>query len=125
MASLKERMERLRERYAWLDHVLRMLAHYGEVHASSQAGAVTYFGFVTGKLRDLLTLVLLGAILSVSVVLTSAVTDFSRSILGWLGLDEGFPAALLLALLGHLLAIAVSTVLLLTMFRLLASEAHL
>ena len=219
MESLKARLQALRERFPWLDHVLRMLSHYGSVNANSQAGAVTYFGFlsffpilaiaffvvgyvvrvypdaqqqlteqlntalpgvfgpggisldtvqqnagkvgliglvgllyaglgwlsgmrvaletvfvvpsyehpnfVIGKLRDLLTLVLLGAILSVSVVLSSAVTDFSRTILDLVGLGAGFPTTLLLALLGHVLAIAASTVLLLTMFRLLADQPHL
>jgi membrane protein len=220
MESLKARLQALRERFPWLDHVLRMLSHYGSVNASSQAGAVTYFGFlsffpilaiaffvvgivakvypdaqtqmttelqsllpgvfggkdgisldslqqnagkagliglagllysglgwlsgmrvaletvfvvpsyehpnfVIGKLRDLLTLVLLGLILSVSVVLSGAVTGFSRTILGWVGLGGGFPAALLLNLLGHALAIVASMVLLLTMFKLLVTESHL
>ncbi len=31
----------------WLDHLLRMLGHYGQVNGSGQAGAVTYFGFLS------------------------------------------------------------------------------
>ena len=219
MESLKARLQALRERFPWLDHTLRMLSHYGSVNANSQAGAVTYFGFlsffpilalaffvvgyvakvypeaqtqmteelqtllpgvfgkdgisldsmaqnagkagliglvgllyaglgwlsgmrvaietvfvvppyehpsfVIGKLRDLVTLVLLGLILFVSVVLSGAVTGFSRDILQWLGLDGSTPSSILLDLLGHALAIAASMVLLLTMFKLLVSESHL
>ncbi len=51
MASLKERVTArvgaLRERYGWLDHALRMVGHYGTVNGNAQAGAVTYFGFLS------------------------------------------------------------------------------
>src|SRR6476661_6531026 len=51
MASLKERVsatvERLRERYPWLDHAVRMVQHYGTVNGNGQAGAVTFFGFLS------------------------------------------------------------------------------
>ena len=51
MASLKERasatLARLREKYPWLDHVLRMVEHYGAVNGNGQAGAVTFFGFLS------------------------------------------------------------------------------
>jgi membrane protein len=51
MASLKERLSdrltRLRERRPLVDHVLRMQEHYSAVKAGQQAGAVTYFGFLS------------------------------------------------------------------------------
>lgn len=51
MASLKERLTdrlaRLRERRPLFDHVLRMQEHYGAMKGSQQAGAVTYFGFLS------------------------------------------------------------------------------
>ncbi|HET7386261.1 MAG TPA: YihY/virulence factor BrkB family protein [Nocardioidaceae bacterium] len=51
MASLKERasavVRRARERSRFLDHLLSMVAHYGDVDGSGQAGAVTYFGFLS------------------------------------------------------------------------------
>ena len=225
MASLKERaaatLARLREKFPWLDHILRMVQHYGAVNGNAQAGAVTYFGFLSffpilalgffviglvaqlypdikqqmvaelntllpgvigndpgqisiktiedysgrvgligllvllyaglgwlsglrqalevmfvvprqeqtnfllGKLRDLGTLALIGLILMVSVTLSSAVTSFSGQILGWIGIDEtALVPNLLLTLLGHVLAIAASTVLLLAMFKLLITESH-
>ncbi|MCU1537068.1 MAG: yhjD [Humibacillus sp.] len=47
MASVKERLDRAREHHPALDHVLRMNAHYGEAHGGQQAGAVTYFAFLS------------------------------------------------------------------------------
>lgn len=51
MASLKERVSaslaRLRARYVWWDHLLTMLSHYGKVNGGAQAGAVTYFGYLS------------------------------------------------------------------------------
>ena len=225
MASLKDRVvgavERLREKYPAFDHTLKMLAHYGLVNGNGQAGAVTYFGFlsvfpiltlaavaigvvarvypgiraqmttqissflpgligtgpgkidlatvgdvagvaaviglagvlysglgwlsglrqaleamfvvpkaeqpnfVLGKLRDLLTLLLIGLILMVSVVLSGAVTGFSGSLLGLVGIDQSaLLPAILLSVLGHVLGILSSTVLLLAMFKLLVAESH-
>ena len=47
MASVKERLSALRERFPVLDHVLLMQEHYGKVKAGQQAGAVTYYGFLS------------------------------------------------------------------------------
>ncbi len=51
MASFKERLgarvTRLRERRPVVDHVIRMQEHYGAVKSGQQAGAVTYFGFLS------------------------------------------------------------------------------
>ena len=225
MASLKDRVtatvERLRARYGWLDHTLRTVAHYGFVNGNAQAGAVTYFGFLSvfpilaiaffvvgivamvypdirpqmvdaisqllpgvigskegeidvdtigsfsgwagliglvgvlyaglgwlsalrqalevvfvvpraeqpgflvGKTRDLLTLVLIGIVLMVSVVLSGAVTGFSGDVLDLVGIDPGATLpAIGLSVIGHLLGIAASTVLLLTMFKLLLVDSH-
>jgi membrane protein len=219
--AVTERLAAVRARFPWVDHVLRMLAHYGSVNGSGQAGAVTFFGFlsffpilalgffaigqaarvypdirpqmtaeingllpgvigtgagqisltaiersaatvgliglatllysglgwlsamrqalevmfvvpsrdrpslVLGKLRDLATLVLVGLVLMVSVSLSGAVTGFSDTILGWVGIDSGaFLPTLGLNLLGRALAVGASTVLLVVMFRLLVAEAR-
>ncbi len=225
MASLKDRatsaVARLRARYRWLDHVVRMVQHYGAVNGNAQAGAVTFFGFlsffpilalgffvisllaqlypdlkdqmvveinklvpgvigsdpgqiklstiesysatigivglvlvvyaglgwlsgmrqalevmfvvprqekpsfVIGKLRDLGTLALVGLTLTVSVALSAGVTWFSGLILGWVGIDSGsLVPTVAVNVIGHALAIAASTVLLLTMFKLLVVESH-
>jgi membrane protein len=51
MASLKDRaatrISEIRERRPAVDHVVRMQEHYGAVKAGQQAGAVTYFGFLS------------------------------------------------------------------------------
>jgi membrane protein len=47
MASIKERIGALRERYGWIDHVVRMQEHFGSVKAGQQAGAITYFAFLS------------------------------------------------------------------------------
>jgi membrane protein len=51
MASLKERVAakvgRLRERHPFVDHVISMVSHYGTVNGNAQAGAVTFFGFLS------------------------------------------------------------------------------
>ena len=220
MGSLKARVtatvERLRARFPWFDHILRMVGHYGSVHGNAQAGAVTYFGFLSvfpilalaffvvgriarvypdaqdglvqqintllpglvgegagqislttiehyagtvgligsivllyaglgwlsgmrqalevmfvvprrdhpkflrGKLRDLVTLAILGLTLLVSVVISGAVNGFSGLILDWVGIDENaFVPEVGLSLLGHALAILASAALLMAMFKLL------
>ena len=51
MASLKERLTHrvaeIRQRRPALDHAVRTQEHYGETQASQQAGAVTYYGFLS------------------------------------------------------------------------------
>lgn len=51
MASLTERLTarvaEVRARRPWIDHLVRMQEHYGRTGASQQAGAVTYFGFLS------------------------------------------------------------------------------
>jgi membrane protein len=51
VAPVKERLAatfaRLRQRLPWLDHLLKMLSHYGTVNGNGQAGAVTFFGFLS------------------------------------------------------------------------------
>lgn len=51
MPSPKERVarvvRRLRQRVRLLDHLFDTLGHYGRVNGSAQAGAVTYFGFLS------------------------------------------------------------------------------
>jgi membrane protein len=225
MTSLKDRvaaaLARLRARFPWFDHTVRMVQHYGSVNGNGQAGSVTFFGFLSvfpvlalaffavglvarvdpaikgqmvdeigtllpgvvgprpgqvplgtiedyagtvgliglvavaysglgwlsglrqalevmfvvprkeqpnlliGKLRDLGALLLIGLTLLVSVALSGAVTGFSGTILDAVGIDpEAVVPAVLLSVLGHVLAVAASTVLLMTMFTLLLVEAH-
>ena len=76
---------------------------------------------VLGKVRDLGALIVLGLTLIVSVALSGLVAGFSETVLGWFGVDQQatLPNALLWVV-SHGLAIAASTVLLFTLFTLLA-----
>jgi membrane protein len=47
MPSPQERLADLRRRRPLVDHVVRMQEHYGAVKAGQQAGAVTYFAFLS------------------------------------------------------------------------------
>lgn len=47
MPGAKERVARIRERSPLVDHLVRMQEHYGAVKAGQQAGAITYFGFLS------------------------------------------------------------------------------
>ncbi|WP_246160336.1 YihY/virulence factor BrkB family protein [Nocardioides humilatus] len=45
--KLKAKVARERERRPWLDQVVRTVEHYSEVRGSIEAGAVTYFAFIS------------------------------------------------------------------------------
>lgn len=45
--TLKERLAQVRRRRPVVDHVARTVEHYGQVNGSLQAGAVTYFAFLS------------------------------------------------------------------------------
>lgn len=47
LGGVRERLNRLREQHPLLDHLVRMQERYGSSEASQQAGAVTYFGFLS------------------------------------------------------------------------------
>lgn len=47
MASLKERLAGVRQRWPFVDHLVRTVQHYGEVKGNALAGAVTFFGFLS------------------------------------------------------------------------------
>jgi membrane protein len=211
----KRRVHEVREHRPAIDHVLRMQEHYGETKAGQQAGAVTYFGFlsvfpvlalaffvvgwvskvypdaqdnlvtaigemfpgiigngdnqiqiddiqnaagtvgliglagvlysglgwlsalrdaliavfelpereqpnfVMGKLRDLLTLAIIGTVLLVAVALTGFVSGFSKDLLGWVGLSTEL--GWLVQILAIVLGLLANAALFFVMFRLLAA----
>ncbi len=51
MSDIKEKVtggvEEVRERAPLIDHLIRMVKHYGKVNGNRQAGAVTYFAFLS------------------------------------------------------------------------------
>jgi membrane protein len=76
--------------------------------------------FVVGKLRDLITLAAVGTVLIASVALSTTVTGFSENVRSGLGLDQVPGTGLLISGLGIALGVATSTLLFLTLFKLLA-----
>jgi membrane protein len=78
--------------------------------------------FVVGKLRDLLTLMLIGVTLMLSVAISSVVIGFSQDVLDLVGL--GTALAPLLYVLSLVLGLAANSLLFYAMFRLLA-EPHI
>ena len=47
ISAAKERLARIRERRPLVDHLVRMVEHYGNVNGSALAAAVTYFAFLS------------------------------------------------------------------------------
>jgi membrane protein len=75
-------------------------------------------GFLRGKLRDLRTLMIVGATMVVAIAVTSFIGSFSKDIVGWMGL--GAELAPLLRLLTVALGLLVNALLFFALFRLLA-----
>jgi membrane protein len=75
--------------------------------------------FVMGKVRDLITLTLIGTVLLFAVAFTGIVSGFSADVLGWLGLSTEL--GWLVTLLTIALGLLANAVLFFAMFRLLAA----
>jgi membrane protein len=75
--------------------------------------------FLMGKLRDLITLVIIGAVLLFAVAFTGLVSGFSGDLLDWAGLDSEL--GWLVELLTIVLGLLANAVLFFAMFRLLAA----
>jgi membrane protein len=75
--------------------------------------------FVMGKVRDLVTLTIIGAVLLFAVAFTGIVSGFSEDVLGWLGLSTEL--GWLVTLLTIVLGLLANAVLFFAMFRLLAA----
>ena len=99
----------------WLAAMRDALVVVFEVPAKEQPN------FVFGKLRDLLTLALIGVILLVSVAVAGFVGGFSKDVLDWLHLGEEL--SWLVTLLTILLGLGANMLLFFSMFVLLA-EPH-
>jgi len=76
-------------------------------------------GFVMGKVRDLLTLLVIGVVMLVAVAVTGVVAGFSEDLLGWAGLSTEL--GWLVTLLTITLGLPANALLFFVMFRLLAA----
>jgi membrane protein len=75
--------------------------------------------FLMGKVRDLITLAIIGVVLLVAVAFTGFISGFSHDVLGWLGLSAQL--GWLVQLVAIALGLLANAVLFLAMFRLLAA----
>lgn len=87
MPGIKERLTEVRERRPAVDRVLRAVEHFNDTQASQQAGAVTYFGFLSFFPILALAFYVVG---KVSVLYPDADADLEKAISGVLpGLFSG------------------------------------
>ena len=98
----------------WLSAMRNALTVVFQLPATDQPN------FFVGKLRDLLTLALIGVVLILSVALTGFVRGFSGDVLDWLGL--GAELEWLVDLVTILFGLAASVVLFFALFRILADS---
>lgn len=94
MASLvgrvKARVEDVRHRRPFIDHLVRMQEHYGEVKAGQQAGAVTYFAFLSFFPILALAFFVVGRIATVYDGVRSDLKDAIDAVMpGLIGSEEG------------------------------------
>ena len=90
MPSPQERLAEVRRKRPFIDHVLRMVEHYGTVKGNLQAGAVTYFAFLSFFPVVALGFVVVGALSAVFPNADDALTTALESLLpGIFGSDEG------------------------------------
>lgn len=99
----------------WLSAMRNALVDVFQLPAKEQPG------FVQGKVRDLVSLVIIGTVLFVAVAVAGLVAGFSQDVLNWLHL--GTQLGWLLVLLAAVFGIGANMVLFFALFRLLA-EAH-
>ena len=90
MPSVKERIAAVRERRPFVDHLVRMQEHYGSVKAGQQAGAVTYFAFLSFFPILALAFFVVGWIAKVYPHAKSDLTSALNSVMpGLVGTDAG------------------------------------
>jgi membrane protein len=90
MPTIKERVEELRHRRPLVDHLLRMFAHYAHVKGNLQAGAVTYFAFLSFFPVLALGFFVVGLISAIYPDADDALSSALESLLpGIFGSDEG------------------------------------
>jgi len=90
MPGFAERLEEVRGRRPMVDHLLRMVEHYTMVKGSLQAGAVTYFAFLSFFPVLALGFFVVGKFSAVYAGAEDALTDALESLLpGIIGSGEG------------------------------------
>ena len=90
IASVKEKVAEVRERRPFIDHVVRMVGHYGNVNGNALAGAVTYFAFLSFFPILALAFAIFGQITKVYPNAQNTLVDAANSVLpGFIGPPNG------------------------------------
>lgn len=90
VSAVKDRVARVRERRPFVDHLVRMVEHYGHVKGSQLAAAVTYFAFLSFFPILALAFAIFGQVTKVYKKADDALVDAANSVLpGLVGPPNG------------------------------------
>lgn len=90
VSSVKERISEVRERRPFVDHLVRMIEHYGKVNGSALAASVTYFAFLSFFPILALAFAIFGQVAKVYDQADDALVEAANSVLpGLVGPPDG------------------------------------
>lgn len=90
VSAAKQRLARVRERRPFVDHLVRMVQHYGKVKGNALAGAVTYFAFLSFFPILALAFAIFGQVAKVYDKAQDTLVDAANSVLpGLVGPPDG------------------------------------
>lgn len=90
VSGIKARMARVRERRPLVDHLVRMVEHYGSVNGNGLAAAVTYFAFLSFFPILALSFAIFGQVAKIYPKAEDTLVDAANSVLpGLVGGDSG------------------------------------
>lgn len=85
---VRQRIDRLRQRYGWLDHVMRAAERFTEANAGRLAGACTYYGFLAIFPLLLLAFSIMGYVFASHPEITAAVQATLTQNLPFISVDD-------------------------------------
>lgn len=92
VSGVKARIHEVRERRPFVDHVVRMVEHYGKVNGSALAAAVTYFAFLSFFPILALSFAIFGQVTKIYGDAQDTLVDAANSVLpGLVGPPDGVP----------------------------------
>ena len=92
VSKVKARIQKVRERRPFVDHLVRMVEHYGKVNGSALAAAVTYFAFLSFFPILALAFAIFGQVTKVYDNAQDTLVDAANSVLpGLVGPPDGVP----------------------------------
>lgn len=90
VSGVKARIARVRERRPFVDHLVRMVEHYGNVNGNGLAAAVTYFAFLSFFPILALSFAVFGQVAKIYPKAEDTLVDAANSVLpGLVGGDSG------------------------------------